>query len=109
LSGLTDARRRRQKGGPAEGLPELPRMRVPSDSRKRERVTVVIEGELDRQPAAGAAWGGADRGRYVGGGAVRDVLGVCEKCGRMRRAWDLVDKIRPFGRGEIRQCRGGCA
>ena len=27
---------------------------------------------------------------------------VRERCGQPKRAWDLVDKVRPFGRGEIR-------
>jgi len=31
-----------------------------------------------------------------------NVMGICKRCGQPKRAWDLVDKVRPFGRGEIR-------
>ena len=41
----------------------------------------------------------------AGSGKVASVMGICERCGQPKRAWDLVKKVRPFGRAEIRQCR----
>jgi hypothetical protein len=32
-----------------------------------------------------------------------NVMGICKRRGQPKRAWDMADKVRPFGRGEIRQ------
>jgi hypothetical protein len=42
----------------------------------------------------------------VSGGT--EVMGSCDKCAKMVPAIDLVYRDRPFGRGEIRCCKGGC-
>ena len=31
-----------------------------------------------------------------GSGKLANVMGICERCGQPKRAWDLVDKVRPF-------------
>lgn len=35
-------------------------------------------------------------------------VGVCQKCGTVKPAVDLVLKRLPFGRGEVYACRGNC-
>lgn len=97
-------------GGKTIGLPPLPKLPNPSDTRIRARVIIIIPPSKVNVPAevVGAGWGGVTTGRWVGGGTVRNVHGVCERCGSVRRAWDLIDKKGTFGRPEKRVCRSGC-
>lgn len=107
MSGRTKARKyRKNPYGNSYGLPEMPRMKTASDYRPRELITIPGDPNLD--VVTGAEWGGTTAGRYVGGGKMTNVMGVCDVCGQLVRAWHLMYVDRPFGLGEIRKCRGGC-
>lgn len=111
MSGRTEAKKTRQwKGSKFYGQPSLPRLPNPSDSRKRYRVIIWIRLGHVKLPAeiVGAAWGGTTDGRWVGGGAAQNVHGVCDRCGAIRRAWDLEDRRGTFGRDWSRRCRVKC-
>lgn len=111
MSGRTKARLARQRvGGKTFGLPPLPKLVNPSDRRKRHRVVIWIRlgKPVIPQGARGAAWGGTSDGRWLGGGTSENVHGVCDRCGAIRRAWDLEDRRGRFGREEKRRCRNGC-
>lgn len=90
-------------------LPKVPRKRDTRDRSGRVRkdtrpvLTLTGHGEV-----RGAGWGAIATGRWVGGGAVPDVHGVCQLCMRVAPARDLITVDLPFGRGEITKHRGGC-
>lgn len=42
-------------------------------------------------------------------GAPNEWEGTCEKCGETVEAFDLEYRLRPFGKGEWRVCKRGCA
>lgn len=111
MSGRTEAKRARLRaGGKTFGHPPLPKLLNPSDRRKRHRVIIWVRlgKRVIPEEARGATWGGTTDGRWLGGGAAQNVMGVCDRCGAIRRAWDLEDRRGTFGRDWTRRCRVKC-
>lgn len=65
--------------------------------------------EPDETSKVKGGFGGTETGRWFETGQeAGQVGGRCWKCGRLRKAENLVLYMRPFGKGEVWICKGGC-
>ncbi len=69
----------------------------------------VTPAELNYDLRKGAAISPTEEGRWFETTTANGTVGGrCSKCGRLRKAENLVLYQRPFGRGEEWRCKGSC-